>query len=287
MEKAVGEIRDTILRHAAELPRQQRLIADYILDHTTAIPFVSVPDLARRAGVSEATVVRFAQRLGYSGFTELKMAVVDVIEQGLEGSEAELSDDEPTESVLDAVASLEVNNIRRTVGGLDQEVFGRAARAVAQAEHVYACGVGISSFLVDLLCYALRQIGIRAVALTGRGTSPREPVVLMTEGDLVIGVSLPPYSRQTLDVMEAAAERGVGILAVTDRISAPAARMTDLVLVVKSDNLMFTNAVAAVGVLANALAAQAATVNRERALHAIAGINHAIASESTVVGPTD
>jgi hypothetical protein len=55
---------------------------------------------------------------------------------------------------------------------------------------------------------------------------------------------------------------------------------------VKSDNLMFTNAVAAVGVLANALAAQAATVNRERALRAIAGINHAIASEPTVVGPT-
>ena len=165
------------------------------------------------------------QRLGYSGFTELKMAVVDLIDENLEERRGGNAGRENLRRMSSTQSPpSRSNNIRRTVAGIDQETFRRAARALAEADHVYACGVGISSFLVDLMCYILRQIGIRAVALSGRGTSPCEPVVLMTAEDLVIGVSLPPYSRQTLDVLRAAADRGVRILAVTDRPTAPAAR---------------------------------------------------------------
>ena len=60
-----SEFRDLVTRKAAHLPRQQGALADYVLEHLTAVPFLSIPELARRVGVSEATIVRFAQRLGY------------------------------------------------------------------------------------------------------------------------------------------------------------------------------------------------------------------------------
>ena len=61
------ELRQLITRSAADLPPQQRAIADYLLEHIQAVPFLSIPELARRTGASEATIVRFAQRIGYSG----------------------------------------------------------------------------------------------------------------------------------------------------------------------------------------------------------------------------
>ena len=54
------------------LPAQQQAAASFFLDHLKDVPFLSVPELARRARVSEATIVRLAQRLGYSGFSDLK-----------------------------------------------------------------------------------------------------------------------------------------------------------------------------------------------------------------------
>lgn len=280
-----SELRELVLRHADELPPQQRVIADYLLEHTGTVPFLSVPALAQKTGVSEATVVRFAQRLGFSGFTELKMALVDLVQERL-GAAPESAPADLPEDVLEAVAALESGNIQRTLAGIDRRVFDGVARKIVAADHVYAFGMGISSYLVDLACYNLMQVGVRAVALSARSTSPCEPVVLMGERDLVLVLSFPPYSRQTLDLLRQAGARGVATIAVTDRPTSPAARLARLALVVKSDNLMFTNAVAAVTVLFNALAAHIATIDRVTALAAISGINRVLAEEPTVL-PSD
>lgn len=281
-----SELRDLVLQHADELPPQQRVIADYLLEHTGRVPFLSVPALALKVGVSEATVVRFAQRLGFSGFTELKMALVDLVQERLAAADPGGGVHELPEDVLDAVAALETGNIQRTLNGIDRRLFDGVARMIVAADHVYAFGMGISSYLVDLACYNLMQVGIRAVALSARSTSPCEPVVLMSERDVVLVLSFPPYSRQSLDLLREAAARGVGTIAVTDRPTSPAARQARLALVVKSDNMMFTNAVAAVTVLFNALAAHISTIDRSKALAAISGINRVLADEPTVL-PSD
>ena len=113
-----------------------------------------------------------------------------------------------------------------------------------------------------------RSLSTTAWSIPARSTSPCEPVVLMRPGDLVMVLSFPPYSRQSLDLLARCAERGIATVAVTDRPTAPAARQADFALVVKSDNMMFTNAVAAVTVFLNALATEIATSHREHAVEA-------------------
>jgi DNA-binding MurR/RpiR family transcriptional regulator len=270
-----------VLEHAEDLPPQQRVIADYLLDHLETVPFLSIPELARRTGVSEATVVRFAQRIGYEGFSELKMDLVELLQDRLAGADP-TEDPELAEEVLDSVASLEIANIRRSVERLDRQAFRQVAEAIYRAEHTYTFGMGVSAHLAEIAAYSLVQIGVRAVPMSTRFSAPAEQLVTMGTGDLCLALSFPPYSRQTGDVLEEAKAIGAETVLICDRLTAPAARHAGIVLPVRSDNLMFTNAVAAVTVLCNALAAEIATAHSSAAIEAFSRINRVLVREPSV-----
>ncbi|HSN54531.1 MAG TPA: MurR/RpiR family transcriptional regulator, partial [Candidatus Sulfomarinibacteraceae bacterium] len=282
-EQKTSDVRDRILDHVGELPPQQRAIADYLLEHLDTVPFLSVPALARRVGVSEATVVRFGQRIGFTGFAELKTALVELLQERL-GVEADERDvEELDEDLLEAVASHEARNIRRTVDSIDREVFAAIADRVFAADQVYTFGMGISAHLAELAAYTLIQIGVSAHPLSTGYSSPREQLVTLRRTDLLLVVSLPPYSRQSLEMVADAANAGVATVAFCDRLTAPAARRADLALAVRSDNLTFTNAVAAMTVVINALATTIATRHRDEAIEAFTRIGRVLADDPDVM----
>ena len=276
------EFKERLLHRAAELPPQQQAIADYVLEHLTAVPFFSVPELARRTGASEATVVRFAQRLGYPGFTELKMELVDLLQSRLE-SGADEPGEELSEDLLASVANLEVTNIGRSVESLDRQHFSEVAEALFSSDRVHAFGMGVSALLAELSAYTLLQVGVRASCMSTSFSSPREQLVGVGTNDVVLVFSLPPYSRQSLSILSDAREMGIATVAVSDRLTSPASNLARWALAVKSDNMMFTNAVAAVTVLINALATEIAATHREEALAALAQINRVLGEDEDLV----
>ena len=282
-QQKTSDVRDRILDHVGELPPQQRAIADYLLEHLDTVPFLSVPALARRVGVSEATVVRFGQRIGFTGFAELKTALVELLQERLGVETDERNVEELDEDLLEAVASHEARNIRRTVDSIDREVFAAIAERVFAADQVYTFGMGISAHLAELAAYTLIQIGVAAHPLSTGYSSPREQLVALRGDDLLLVVSLPPYSRQSLEMVADAADAGAGTVAFCDRLTAPAARRADLALAVRSDNLTFTNAVAAMTVVINALATTIATRHRDEAIDAFTRIGRVLAADPDVM----
>jgi DNA-binding MurR/RpiR family transcriptional regulator len=279
------ELRELISRAAGDLPPQQRAIADYLLEHIQMVPFLSIPEFARRTGASEATIVRFAQRIGFSGFGELKMELVELLQNRLAEPVEEEYAEELHEDVLDSVAALEIRNIEKTVESTDRATFKRVAEELFASQYTYTFGMGVSAHLAELAAYTLTQIGLRSSCLSTRFTSPREQLVAVQPGDLVVVFSFPPYSRQTLHLISDADDRGAATVAICDRLTAPAAGLARWAFAVKSDNVMFTNAVAAVTVLFNALAAEIATRHREQALDAFAHINRVLGEASDVIPP--
>ncbi len=271
-----------LARKASSLPRQQRLMAEYVLEHLTTVPFLSVPELSRRVGVSEATVVRFAQRLGYPGFSELKMELVDILQDHLHRGDDETAE-EVANDIFASVADLEISNINRTVEALDRALFTEIGEALFLASSVFTFGMGVSAHLAELAAYNLLQVGLHTHNLSTRFSSPLEQLVAAKPTDLVMVFSLPPYSRQGLDMLAEAKKIGIQTVAITDRVTAPAARLATWTLPVKSDNMMFTNAVAAVTVLLNALATEIATSHREHAVAALSRINRVLAEDEDVL----
>lgn len=282
--------RQRILAAAASLSRRQRSIADFVLEKYQEVPFLSVLELAERTGASEATVVRFCQRIGYSGYSAMKTALVDTLRQEMQiaadhgaGSDsADISRDS-----LSAVARLEENNIRRLVAGIDKRTFRSVAAALFKADHVFTVGFGISAYHADFASYLFTEHGLRSTCLATRFTSPREQLIVLRPSDLVVAFSFPPYSKQTLDTLEECRQRGFPTVVITDRVSAPGAAIADDALIVSSHRMTFTNATAAVHVLLNALVLEIGERHRGETVNAISRINEILRDNTYLVDDDD
>ena len=281
------DIKRLVVDHYESLPQQQKVVADYILAHLQEVPFLSVPELADRSGASEATIVRFAQRIGFDGYAALKEHLLAGVRERValpSGAAAELFARVPQDDTLRVVATQEIGNIEGSVNALDRETFGQAATMLFRADHVYAFGMGISSHLADLTTYMLTQIGLRATTLSLRFSSPLEPLVALRPSDCLFVYSFPPYSRATIEMMREASDRGIPCLAVTDRLTSPAAQLARVVLLVRSENMMYTNSVAAVSVLVNALATEIALRHQDSAAAAVTRITRILAQDKDTLG---
>lgn len=281
-----GTLKERLLEHIGQLSRQQRLIAEYLLDNLQEVPFLSVPQLAERSGASEATVVRLCQSIGFSGFSDMKMAVVDNLREEMQAQGQEENHDSSSAvraDVLAAVAELEVHNIDRTLDNIDRASFQEVATILFRADHVFTFGLGISAHLAELAAYLLTEHGLRANSFGTHFTSPREQLVTMRATDVLMVFSFPPYSRQTLEVLEEANERGMKTIAVTDRPSAPASLAANQALIVSSHGMTFTNATASTNVLLNALVVEIASRHRGDAVDALSRINRILRDQSYLV----
>ena len=272
--RPTADLRDRIVHHVAELSPQQRVIAEFVLEHLQEIPFLSVPELAERTGASEATVVRFCQRIGYSGYSDLKMSQIDVVREDMKAASSPAGPDPDIgKDVLAAMAKLEQYNIERTLDSINRQDFHAVAAALFRADHVFTFGLGISAYLADLACYLFTEHGLRSTCLATRYTSPREQLVALRPTDVVMAFSFSPYSRQTLEVLEEAGDRGATTIVITDRVTAPGVALARQALIASSHGMTFTNATASVTVLLNALVVEIASRHRGESVEALSRIN--------------
>jgi DNA-binding MurR/RpiR family transcriptional regulator len=284
-----AELRRLVLDAYDALPPQQQLVATHIIDNLREAPLLTAQDIATRTGVSEATIVRFAKSLGYSGYSALRSNLLVLLREEMFGASAEREASEAaralpdTSDTLGAVARLEVANIGKTVEDLDRATFRRAAERLVEGGHTFVYGLGISSPLARLTAYLLTEIGVRATSLSTSFSSPLEQLVTVEPTDRLVVFSFPPYSRQTVDLVREASERGVPALAICDRPTSPAAMAAETALAVRSENMMFTNAFAAVAVLLNALIIEVALLRGDRAAAALGKITDILAGDDNIL----
>ena len=266
--------RERVLKVYEALSPQQKLVADFMLEHVREVAFLSVPELSARTGASDATVVRFAQCLGFDGFASLKHALSSALrEQVVSALPKPLSElKQKHEDAVSRVMALELSNIQKSVDALDRKIVAEAADALYAADHVFAFGVGISGHFADLFVYQLLQIGVRASTIPNRLPTPAEALAAARASDLVAVFSFPPYYEATISLARAAKQQGLTLLAFSDKLSAKVARVADHVLTARSENMMYTNAFAAMSVVLNALVTVAALRHEERAGAALAHI---------------
>ena len=280
--ESTEKFRDFVLSTAGGLPPQQRAIADFLVQHLEEVPFLAVPELADLTEVSEATIVRFAQSLGFRGYRDLKIELLQLPNAAEQRPELEPPAPDSPRNVLLSVARLETDNIRATVVLNPVESIERVADLLRSADHTYVFGMGVSAPLIAMARYIFTEVGVRCTALSGDFTSPSEQAFALRASDLLLVISLPPYSRQTLDMLKVVQDRGTTTVAVTDSLASPAAGLATWTLPVRTHNMMFTNAVAAIIVLLNAIATQYAVRHRAHSLEAFAHMSKIMASSPDV-----
>ncbi len=239
----------------SELSKSQKLIAQYIIENYDKAAFMTASKLADKVGVSESTVVRFADALGLDGYPQLRKGLEDIIKLKLTTVQrvelaGEYSDGG---SILKKVLEIDMNNIRATLENIDHDIFQQVVNEICGAKKIYIVGLRSSMSLADYFGFYLNLI-LDNVKIVHHGISNIfDQVFRVSKTDVVIGIGFPRYSLQTVDALSYVKEQGVTIVGITDSLSSPIASLADYTLTAKSDMMSFVDSLVAPLSLINAL----------------------------------
>jgi DNA-binding MurR/RpiR family transcriptional regulator len=264
--KRYEHIKDRIQQHYEKLSRSHKKIADFFLENFDRIPFLIIQDVAKSNNTSVASIIRFTQRVGYSGFAELQNDITTSLQNHLQKKNIFplIENGWSKEELLTCVANQDISNINETLAVNEKENFHNAVNLILSSKRVYTIGLGISHLLSQILSYQLNQVAIDARPFVYDSASYLEQILFLDKNDLIIALSFPPYSKDTIEAAKFAAERKIKIIAITNRSSSPITFYSTLNLVVKSKNMLFTNSFAAISVIINAIATECAVKNKNK-----------------------
>lgn len=220
------------------LSKGQRRIGNYILNNYSRAAYMTAHKLGKQVNVSESTVVRFATELGYEGYPSMQKALQEVIRnkltalQRLEVSHERIINNE---DVLSMVMHADAENIRMTLGRVNKESFDQVVQAILSAHKVYIVGVRSASAIAEFLGFYL-NMALENVAVVHVNSISEifEQIFRIKEGDVLIGISFPRYSKRTVKTMRYAKDQGATTVAITDSELSPLAELADYTLPAKA-----------------------------------------------------
>jgi len=238
------------------MSKAQKRIAEYILDNIDKAAFMTAVRLARFAEVSESTVVRFAMELGYDGYPEMRRALQDSMRGKLTSVQRikVAKDRLGSKDILTQVLSSDIEQIRQTMEETDSSDFAKAVDVIVEAKNIYILGLRSSSFLAKFMGFYFDLLFSNSRVISESPDSEVfEQIVRLSEGDLLIAISFPRYSRRTIKTMQYARSIGAKIIAITDGVASPLTELADISLCARSDMISFLDTLVAPLSLVNAL----------------------------------
>jgi DNA-binding MurR/RpiR family transcriptional regulator len=285
---ADASLTDRIRTVLPRLSGALRLVADAVLADPAGVARLSAVDLAGRAGVSQASVTRFAQSLGLASHAELRLALATLAgRSAVPGWTTDIGPqigvDDTVGRLVTVVANADIRTITQTVDQLDLDALDRAARTIAAARRVDVYAVGGSATIAKELEMRLFRIGVQVRAWTEVHQATTS-AALLAAGDVAIGVSHSGSTAEVVEPFRTAAGRGAATIGITsDPRSAIAAAAGEVLRTTVLETSFRSGGLAARHsqlVVADCLYIRVAQLTSDRAADAIGLTDHIAAAHS-------
>ena len=204
----------------------EKKIGDYIVSNPKKVVDMTVGELAKECGVSEASVSRFCKRIELKGFHHLKISLarelVDAKDDGEISGHISVDD---MEGSLRGILSNKMEELRQTVAMIDREELKKILDVINNADTVLMAAVGNTIPVAMDGAYKLNQIGIRAMSTpiweTELGYSYN-----LTDKDVVVAISNSGESTGVIQILEAAKSRGAVAISITNNARSSVAELS-------------------------------------------------------------
>jgi DNA-binding MurR/RpiR family transcriptional regulator len=226
------DLQAEIGRRFAGLSRQLQAIARFALEHPQEVALDTVAAAAQKAEVQPSAMVRFAQALGYDGYTDMQRIFRDrLVERSASYREriASIRRERPRalsrpKAVLHDFVNASIQNLSHLEEHVTPEKLDSAVRVLARAGHIHVLAQRRAFPVACYLAYALGQLELPLTLLDGVGGMVREQARSIRPGDALIAVSFRNYSPEVIELSAEAFRRGVPVVVITDSAVSPLAR---------------------------------------------------------------
>ncbi|MBU8538161.1 MurR/RpiR family transcriptional regulator [Falsiroseomonas tokyonensis] len=206
-------MRDRIAQLLDRLSPAERKVGDWVLADPAAVTTGTLAGIARGAGVSEPTVIRFCRSLGLEGFAELRLALARA-EGGAAPPPRRIGPATPVAEAAGAVCDSALATLAELRRGLDPAAIERAALAVVRAARIEVWGLGASAAAAEALAHGLFRIGRGVVARHDPHLQAMAAATLDGEA-VALCLSRSGLTRELVEVAQLAAAAGATVVAIT------------------------------------------------------------------------
>lgn len=251
-----NDISERILNAFPGFSKGQKKIANAILNDYDKTAYLTAAKLGKLVGVSESTVVRFADELGFEGYSQFQLAIQELVRikltpnQRIEVTKQRIGRGDVIDSVMDS----DINKIKYTLERLDRKVFSESVDAILDAETIYVTGARSTEPIARLLSYNLSLIfdNVKFVVPTS-SAEVFEQMYSVSEKDTVIAFSFPRYSSKMVNSVRYARQKNAKVVVFTDSVVSPLAEYANCLLTAQSDMASFMDSLVAPLSIINAI----------------------------------
>ena len=208
----------------------QRQVAAYVLENYHQIAFLSISTLSKNIGVSDNTVIKFCNQLGYAKFTEFKREFSEYAHTELVMYN-KLSETDRAEgsSLFESGMEEDVLSIQATLSDpVNQESLEKLLPLVEKASHIYITGGRASGALAGFMASALRYLDLRVHVIEPGIGDYWDHISMIGPDDMVIAISLPRYTAEVVRALKHLNSRNVPVVLITDTGLSPAHPYADV-----------------------------------------------------------
>ena len=216
-----------------QLTATEKRVADFVLNQSERVQFMSITQLAEECGTAEATISRFCRSLKLKGFNAFKieLARYSTPEKVLHQQRHSL--DTP-EGRFREVGRLSIDAIEQTIELADRETVTRAVEMIEQAPHVMCIGSGGSMVMASDCAHQFSTVTPKVYAVADAHMQ-MTACATMGVDDIIILFSYSGATTSGIQILELARQRGVKTILVTRYNKSPAAKLADVVLLCGSN----------------------------------------------------
>lgn len=245
----MGGIEIEIRKNYMQLKPAERKVADFLLNYGGEFAHLTITDLAAGAGVSQPTIIRFAEHMQLKGFKDLKYELMqDEIKETLNSQKTSLlhgfqiGANDRLEDVPANVIVTTVSMLKDTLSSISLEEFTRLICGIVTARCVFVFGVENSNCAVSDLVTKLLYLGINCITYAD---SYLQSVCAnnLTRADLAIGISYSGCSKNTIEVLETAKRAGAVTAAITNFSGAKISKSADINIVGTGEQFLYGNSI--------------------------------------------
>lgn len=211
-------------------------VADYILNNVNDVIKCNVSELAEKSNVSDATVVRFCQKIGYKGYYQMKIYLAKEI--GVTSKSIDQSGEEPDniKGQINKIIGTNIKNLQETAKFINCDVIEKCAALINECEYLYIFAAGNTLTVAQDAAFRLSRIGkIRTISylIPELQLSSANNI---TSKDLVLGISHSGSSNLVISALNIAKERGAKIVTITNYAKTPVSKIADYPIITACDD---------------------------------------------------
>jgi len=210
--------------------RADQILADLTINHPQAVIKLSARELGRQCNVSEASVIRFAQKLGYEGLTDFKAALHQELATSQNPAWPDFYGKDTPSEALSKVVTLCSQALQSLISVLDTAELSRAADVINKADAIHFFAAGGSVRVAQHAVFKLMRMGYLAIGYSEIFAQMAQTSVL-TSNSVAFGISFTGATKSVCDALAAAQDAGAHTVCLTNFAGTPMTLYSDTKLI--------------------------------------------------------